>query len=516
MGSEAKPSAVKSLEENEKEESAVGVNAEGDNPASSISGDAAQTPPPAENGGTAGAKDDEDANPQSPARRAHMLPFELERCPPKLRTAPFTSMTFFSWCRLLFVFRKDVRWCVHFWPILFTTFITLLTSLGWLVEEIFVWMWPTLRGKVTKVQKPVFILGHYRSGTTLLHNVLCLDEEQFQFCSNRHCIFPNSFSVIHALRCAIRPLLPKKRPMDNVMLKLNMPQEDEYAAMLLTGGVSPFLQFFFLQYAQQAILSKYQLFEEEDLYSVHAGMVSALSTPVNSAAVAVALPSKHSSATLSSARLKKHLKKAYHSWKTNWLRFLERVAYDNDRGQGSRRMMLKSPAHTGRVKLLLELFPDAQFIFVHRDPYEVWQSTVHMVDRVNRIFRLTKVPDNMEVSTFILHQYSTMHRAYLRDRALIPSGNLVEVSYADVLKDPMAQIEKIYSDLGFKPPPREVMGSYLEAERKGFKSNKHRELDEPVRQRLDLEWADIMQEFGYATEEDGKVMFNGPPPIQGK
>jgi hypothetical protein len=44
------------------------------------------------------------------------------------------------------------------------------------------------------------------------------------------------------------------------------------------------------------------------------------------------------------------------------------------------RLLLKSPCHTARVKLLLQEFPDAQFIYLHREPYTVFQSAANMAD----------------------------------------------------------------------------------------------------------------------------------------
>ena len=49
-------------------------------------------------------------------------------------------------------------------------------------------------------------------------------------------------------------------------------------------------------------------------------------------------------------------------------------------GTAGRRMLLKSPVHTARIKLLLELFPDAQFLYIHRDPFTVFKSAAHMAD----------------------------------------------------------------------------------------------------------------------------------------
>ena len=41
------------------------------------------------------------------------------------------------------------------------------------------------------------------------------------------------------------------------------------------------------------------------------------------------------------------------------------------------RLLLKSPCHTGRIRHLLQLYPNAQFVFVHRHPIDVFLSSVH-------------------------------------------------------------------------------------------------------------------------------------------
>ena len=49
-------------------------------------------------------------------------------------------------------------------------------------------------------------------------------------------------------------------------------------------------------------------------------------------------------------------------------------------GGAERRLLLKSPVHTSRIKILLQLYPDAQFVFIHRDPYTVFKSAANMAD----------------------------------------------------------------------------------------------------------------------------------------
>ena len=57
-----------------------------------------------------------------------------------------------------------------------------------------------------------------------------------------------------------------------------------------------------------------------------------------------------------------------------------------------RPLVLKSPPHTARIRLLLGLFPDARFVHIHRHPYDVFRSTRHMIRAVQPVFRLQDCP----------------------------------------------------------------------------------------------------------------------------
>ena len=84
------------------------------------------------------------------------------------------------------------------------------------------------------VRPPLFILGHWRSGTTLLHNLLALDE-QFAYPNLYEVFFPHTFLCTEEYRAEqIAGLIPSTRLIDNVAQGLRMPNEDEFASSALS------------------------------------------------------------------------------------------------------------------------------------------------------------------------------------------------------------------------------------------------------------------------------------------
>ena len=80
---------------------------------------------------------------------------------------------------------------------------------------------------------PLFIIGHWRSGTTYLHNLFSIDE-QFGYCSTFHSLVPGAFLGNPALKSIVAASIPETRPMDEVPMGADLPQEEEYALGSLT------------------------------------------------------------------------------------------------------------------------------------------------------------------------------------------------------------------------------------------------------------------------------------------
>src|SRR6516164_658976 len=75
---------------------------------------------------------------------------------------------------------------------------------------------------------PIFIIGHWRTGTTLLHEFLILDDRH-SYPNTYQCLEPNHFLLTEALITRwLHFLMPSRRPMDTMKAGWDRPQEDEF------------------------------------------------------------------------------------------------------------------------------------------------------------------------------------------------------------------------------------------------------------------------------------------------
>jgi len=160
--------------------------------------------------------------------------------------------------------------------------------------------------------------------------------------------------------------------------------------------------------------------------------------------------------------------------------------------------VLKSPPHTGRVRVLLELFPEARFIHITRDPYTVFRSTQHLHERAVSLSHLQRPVAN-HLEDGILRRYAMMYDAYLEDRHLIPPGRLCELHFEDLERDIMGQLEMIYQQLGLPgfAAVRPRLEAYARA-KAGYQKNQFQPLPEPLRARIAQAWARYFQTWGYS------------------
>jgi hypothetical protein len=296
------------------------------------------------------------------------------------------------------------------------------------------------------VEPPIFVLGHWRNGTTHLHNLLTVDE-RFAFPNLYQSFFPHSFLSTEATSSPVIGLfLPKQRPMDNVALNMQTPQEDEFA-LCISSLKSPLMGWAFPQ--KRAHYDKYLTFRD-----------------------------------VSDAEITE--------WENAFVLFLKKLTW-----KCGRPLILKSPPHTARIKLLLKMFPQAKFIHIHRNPYVVFQSTKKMLKVNFEMQRLQRVRSD-DLDEWILQQYRQMYDAFFQERSLIPAGQFHEIGYEELEPDPMGQIKRLYEALNLPDfgQTREALQSYV-CSIANYKKNEFADLPADLRNRILVKWAKCFDEWDY-------------------
>ena len=104
-----------------------------------------------------------------------------------------------------------------------------------------------------------------------------------------------------------------------------------------------------------------------------------------------------------------------------------------------KRIVLKSPPHTARIRVLLEMFPKAKFVHIVRDPYVIFPSTVNLWKRLYRDQGL-QMPTYEGLDEHVFATFTRMYEAFDRDRELIGPGQFCEIRYEDLIADPVEQM----------------------------------------------------------------------------
>jgi hypothetical protein len=184
-------------------------------------------------------------------------------------------------------------------------------------------------------------------------------------------------------------------------------------------------------------------------------------------------------------------------WKSTLTTFLKKLTW-----KYGRPLILKSPGHTCRIQLLLELFPDAKFVHIRRNPFRVFQSMKKMLTAAIALWKLQN-DVSVDWEERIIQQYREMYDAYFQQRQLIPEGKLHELSFEDLEADPVHQLRGLYQSLDLpnfeylEPKLREYVGMLS-----GYKKNCLVELSVEMRDRLAREGRMCVEAWAYQTALD--------------
>lgn len=132
------------------------------------------------------------------------------------------------------------------------------------------------------------------------------------------------------------------------------------------------------------------------------------------------------------------------------------------------RWVLKTPDHLGHLDVLLNVFPDARIIHTHRDPARTAGSYSSMLAQGCGVFSDTV--DTRELAQHWHRNNVTAVAAAMRVRQQQPQA-FIDVSYYDLIEDPIAQVQRIYEFAGMALTPKALAA--MEASRKSNRKDKH-------------------------------------------
>jgi hypothetical protein len=118
-------------------------------------------------------------------------------------------------------------------------------------------------------------------------------------------------------------------------------------------------------------------------------------------------------------------------------------------GNKGKIMVLKNPANTYRVQYLKEMYPNAKYIHLYRNPYEVYASSIRFHLDTYGIFSL-QTWDEEEVKKNVLDIYNELYINWDQKIEGIPKENWIDIKYEDFIKEPMKILEQVYKELNIK------------------------------------------------------------------
>lgn len=235
----------------------------------------------------------------------------------------------------------------------------------------------------TPLADPVFVVGPWRSGTTVMHELLV---------AASGCAAPRTWQCMNAAAFRLGPPpaggVAAARPMDGLTVQALSPQEDEFA--LLTVGVESAYRAFWMPHR-----------------------IGELHHTVDPA-----------------------YWQADTGWLAPWTRLLAAMQARQPEGTQAP-LILKSPNHTWRLPTILQRFPNARLVWMARDPAQVLASNLAMWRTMGGLHGLTPV-DPALLAGFLDHALAQAAAVLRQLTAMLPPSQLVLLTHDQLRADPAA------------------------------------------------------------------------------
>jgi hypothetical protein len=251
--------------------------------------------------------------------------------------------------------------------------------------------------RAAELRPPVFILGHWRSGTTHLYNIMCKSGD-WAFVPPVATGLPwDLFGLARVFRPVLEKALPEHRYIDNIPVTPDSPQEDEIAIANMTD--LSFYHGIYFPKAFSPFLERGLFFDgcsDEDI-----------------------------------AR-----------WKERFIYLLRKLS----KYQDAKTLLIKNPVYTGRLAMLMQLFPEAKFVHIRRNPYEVFVSMRNFYKKLLDEFALQSFA-HIDIDETIFGVYERMMDALAKDAKGLASPQYLDLAYEDLDRDGIGTLQRVYEGL---------------------------------------------------------------------
>jgi hypothetical protein len=260
---------------------------------------------------------------------------------------------------------------------------------------------------------------------------------------------PSHFVLTEALASGGKGQAQTTRPMDNMSYSWASPQEDEFALLAL-GAPSP-----------------YESLVVPSLMRDPKGLVD----------------------------LRQRSSTEQERWAASFHRFLLLLTV-----QQGKRMVFKSPPHGFKLPLLLSMFPQARYVIIERNPYEVFASNLKLWRTLLNRYAVESLSPE-EIERFVLAAY-LIHEEVIAEGMKSPgTTRLSFVRYEELTTDPIGQMRRLYEELelGNFDKVQTCIEEYLVGAA-GYARNRFT-LSSTQRARVEDSWGTVIKAKGYCWPE---------------
>lgn len=259
-------------------------------------------------------------------------------------------------------------------------------------------------------KSPIVIIGYWRSGTTYLQRLLCINPK-LAYLTQYQAFFPLG-STLHSkifkpIVNAFIKLFNIKHPSHDVLLDMDFPSEDDIALCCASYPHTPMWSHIYPNH-------KDHFFNEPLISNINSDQSR---------------------------------------WFMDMYKyFVQKLSYLN----GNKQLILKSPSNTTKIPEILRAFPSTKFIYIHRTPKQVFFSNMKLL--TNNKHHWLQAMNKKEMIAMFLSSYRRILDRYQRTKNLIPTENLIELDFDELCLHPKRTINSIYKNFNL---PRFVSQEFI-------------------------------------------------------